>query len=65
MSVYVHSHGTEDGPGLACNELLLTNGQKIGACQIRTHLTNAWDEGYAVGATEIWLSNTKNPYLED
>lgn len=28
----VHNHGTEDGPGLACNERRLPNGQPRGAC---------------------------------
>ncbi|QYC53744.1 hypothetical protein SEA_LEROY_78 [Gordonia phage Leroy] len=28
----VHNHGSEDGPGLACNEVRLTDGRKLGVC---------------------------------
>jgi len=28
----IHNHGSEEGPGLACNELLLPDGSIRGAC---------------------------------
>lgn len=32
----MHNHGPEEGDGLACNELLLADGTKAGACLVRT-----------------------------
>jgi len=32
MSNFVHNHGTEDGAGLACPEVVATDGQLAGAC---------------------------------
>jgi hypothetical protein len=28
----VHNHGPEEGPGLLCREIKLTNGQLLGSC---------------------------------
>lgn len=33
---HVHTHGAEDGPGLACNEIRLVNGRLLGTCQLPT-----------------------------
>ena len=30
----VHNHGTEDGPGLACREIMTPDGM-VGLCQVR------------------------------
>lgn len=32
---------------------------------IRKEKEKAWDEGYSVGAVDIWLSQTQNPYKEE
>ena len=32
----MHNHGPEEGDGLSCNELLLVDGTRAGACLVRT-----------------------------
>lgn len=35
----IHNHGSEEGPGLSCNELRLPNGTRIGSCLVPADLT--------------------------
>lgn len=64
----VHNHGTEDGPGLACNEVRLADGNRIGTCLIEHLLAEAWGDGYKCGDMDAnydgddWLDPFENPY---
>lgn len=68
----VHNHGAEDGPGLACNEVRLADGNRIGTCLIAPLLAEAWDDGYKCGGMDEchdwngWEDPFENPYrIED
>ena len=58
----VHNHGTEDGPGLSCNERRI-NGQLRGACMDATpaqaHVTAPQDDEPTTDAHPNRLPSTK------
>lgn len=64
----VHNHGTEEGDGLGCREIRLTDGRLIGSCLLPTQSTatdtvaSAWDQGYWQGINGH--TGPGNPYRD-